>query len=72
MDKEKVEQHQQLMEEFRRAHKKMFAHTLSEESKTEPNRTCALSSKEVSGSIKISNIPLKALIKTQHSMILLV
>ncbi|XP_054265919.1 uncharacterized protein LOC128988555 isoform X1 [Macrosteles quadrilineatus] len=53
MDKEKVEQHQQLMEEFRRAHKKMFAHTLGEENKTEPNRTCALSSKEERESFRV-------------------
>ncbi|XP_046673575.1 uncharacterized protein LOC124362804 isoform X3 [Homalodisca vitripennis] len=44
MDKEKVEQHQQLMEEFRRAHKKMFAHTLNDDNKTDPARPCPLAS----------------------------
>jgi len=56
MDKEKVEQHQQLMEEFKRAHKKMFAHTINEENKTDSNnRHCPLAaqSKEERESFRI-------------------
>uniref|UniRef100_A0A1B6LG89 PDZ domain-containing protein n=2 Tax=Graphocephala atropunctata TaxID=36148 RepID=A0A1B6LG89_9HEMI len=44
MDKEKVEQHQQLMEEFRRAHKKMFAQSLNDDNKTDTAHPCPLAS----------------------------
>lgn len=63
MDKEKVEQHQQLMEEFKRAHKKMFAHSLNDGVKTDDPRNLtglASQSKEVS---QIKNISLTPVFK---------